>query len=129
MATTKYTNREALHAVAAFLRERGCEDADLIAKVDTMATAADKRAESQKNAPRVKSKEQREREERAALAAKIMKDHGEPVTAAWISDHVPMVPTASKANGVMRTAINMGIVEKAGKTRNGGSELVLYRAL
>ena len=129
MATTKntYTNLTALAKAAELLAN--CGDADLVAKLEAMHTAQAKRAENQKNAPRVKSKEQREREERAALAAKIMKDHGEPVTAAWISDHVPMVPTASKANGVMRTAINMGIVEKAGKTRDGGSELVLYRAI
>lgn len=129
MATTKntYTNMTALAKAIELLAN--CGDADLVAKLGAMHAAQVKRAENQKNAPRVKSKEQREREERATLAAKIMRDHGKPVTAAWISDHVPMVPTASKANGVMRTAINMGIVEKAGKTRDGGSELVLYRAL
>ena len=62
MAKTKYTNREALHMIVTFLNEHGCEDADLVAKVDAMATAADKRAENAKNAPRAKSKETVENE-------------------------------------------------------------------
>ena len=90
MAKTKYTNREALHLMVTFLNEHGCNDADLTAKVEAMATAADKRAENAKNAPRAKSKETIANEQRATQAVELMRQHGEPVTGEWIAEHVPV---------------------------------------
>lgn len=130
MAKTKYTNREALHMIVTFLNEHGCEDADLIAKVDAMATAADKRAENAKNAPRAKSKETVENENRAAQAVELMKAHGEPVTGEWIAEHVPGLFSLSGANGCMRTAARLGLVETCGTIKNAeGKQRTLYRPI
>lgn len=130
MATTKYTNRETLHFCAAFLREHGCEDAERIAKVEAMAAAADKRAENAKNAPRAKSKETIENENRAIQAVELMRAHGEPVTGDWIAEHVPGLYSLSGANGCMRTASRMGLVETCGTVKNAeGKQRTLYRAI
>lgn len=130
MATTKYTNRETLHICAAFLREHGCDDANLIAKVDAMAAAADKRAENAKNAPRAKSKETLENEKRAKEAVELMKAHGEPVTGEWIAEHVPGLFSLSGANGCMRTAARLGLVETCGTIKNAeGKSRTLYRVI
>lgn len=130
MAKTKYTNREALHAAAAFMREMGCEDTDLVAKVDAMATAADKRAENAKNAPRAKSKETVANEKRAKEAVELMKAHGEPVTGDWVAEHVPGLFSLSGANGCMRTAARLGLVETCGTTKNAeGKQRTLYRVI
>lgn len=130
MAKTKYTNREALHLMAAFLSKHGCKDADLIAKVDAMATAADKRAENAKNAPRAKSKETVENENRAKTAVELMRQHGEPVTGEWIAEHVPELFNLSGANGCMRTAARLGLVETCGTIKNAdGKQRTLYRVI
>lgn len=130
MATTKYTNRETLHIVGAFLREHGCEDADLIAKVDAMAAAADKRAENAKNAPRAKSKETLANEARAVEAVELMRAHGEPVTGEWIAEHVKGLYSLSGASGCMRTASRLGLVETCGTTKNAeGKPRTLYRVI
>lgn len=130
MAKTKYTNRKALHMMAAFLNEHGCTDADLIAKVDAMATAADKRAENAKNAPRAKSKETVENENRAKAAVELMRQHGEPVTGEWIAEHVPGLFSLSGANGCMRTASRLGLVETCGTVKNvDGKQRTLYRVI
>ena len=130
MAKTKYTNREALHLMATFLSKHGCEDADLIAKVGAMATAADKRAENAKNAPRAKSKETVENENRAKTAVELMRQHGEPVTGEWIAEHVPELFSLSGANGCMRTAARLGLVETCGTVKNSdGKQRTLYRVI
>lgn len=123
------TNRAALHMAADLLREVENVPADLICKLDAMATAADKRAESAKNAPRVKSKEQREKEERAAKAAAIMREHGEPVTAEWLVDNVPGLFKTSEANGCMQTAKRLGLIEPCGKVKFGTKWRTTYRAI
>lgn len=130
MAKTKYTNREALHLMVTFLNEHGCEDADLIAKVDAMAASADKRAENAKNAPRAKSKETLENEKRAQIAVGLMQQHGEPVTGEWIAEHVPGLFSLSGANGCMRTAARLGLVETCGTVKNvDGKQRTLYRVI
>lgn len=130
MTTTKYTNREALHMIVTFLNEHGCEDADLVAKVDAMATAADKRAENAKNAPRAKSKETLENEKRAKEAVELMRQHGEPVTGEWIMEHIPGIFKLSTANGCMRTASRLGLVETCGTMKNAeGKQRTLYRPI
>lgn len=130
MAKTKYTNREALHMIVTFLNEHGCEDADLIAKVDAMAASADKRAENAKNAPRAKSKETLENEKRAQIAVGLMQQHGEPVTGEWIAEHVPGLFSLSGANGCMRTAARLGLVETCGTVKNvDGKQRTLYRVI
>ena len=130
MAKTKYTNREALHLMVTFLKEHGCNDADLTAKVEAMATAADKRAENAKNAPRAKSKETIANEQRAAQAVELMRQHGEPVTGEWIAEHVPGLFSLSGANGCMRTATRLGLVETCGTVKNAdGKQRTLYRAV
>lgn len=130
MATTKYTNRETLHICAAFLREHGCEDADLIAKVDAMAAAADKRAENAKNAPRAKSKQTIENENRAMQAVELMRAHGEPVTGDWIAEHVAGLYSLSGATGCMKTASRLGLVETCGSIKNAeGKPRTLYRVI
>ena len=129
MAKTKYTNREALHMIVTFLNEHGCEDADLTAKVEAMAASADKRAENAKNAPRAKSKETVENENRAKAAVELMRQHGEPVTGEWIAEHVPGLFSLSGANGCMRTALRLGLVRKVDKVRDGGRTLVRYEAV
>lgn len=126
---TTYTNRTALHAAADLLRTVDGTPADLIAKLDAMAVAADKRAENAKNAPRVKSKEQRDKEERATRAAAIMRDHGEPVTAEWLVDNVPGLFKVSEANGCMRTAKRLGLIEPCGKVKFGNTWRTTYRAI
>lgn len=127
---TKYTNREALHAVAVFLRDNSCTDLDLITKVDAMATAADKRAESAKNAPRAKSKETLANEKRAKEAVELMRQHGEPVTGEWVAEHVPGLHSLSGANGCMRTATRLGLVETCGTAKNAeGKQRTLYRPI
>ena len=85
MATTKYTNREALHMMVSFLNEHNCDDAEFIAKVEAMATAADKRAENAKKAPRAKSKETVENENRAKNAVELMKHYEEPEVVSFIN--------------------------------------------
>lgn len=128
MATTKYTNREALHMMGAFLRDNGCTDAEFIAKIDAMAKAADKRAENAKNAPRAKSKETVEKEKRAKEAVELMRQHGKPVTGEWIAEHVPGLFSLSGANGCMRTASRLGLVETCGTVKNAeGKQRTLYR--
>ena len=130
MAKTKYTNREALHLMVTFLNEHGCNDADLTAKVEAMATAADKRAENAKNAPRAKSKETIANEQRATQAVELMRQHGEPVTGEWIAEHVPGLFSLSGANGCMRTATRLGLVETCGTVKNAdGKQRTLYRAV
>ena len=130
MAKTKYTNREALHLMVTFLNEHGCEDTDLTAKVEAMATAADKRAENAKNAPRAKSKETIANEQRATQAVELMRQHGEPVTGEWIAEHVPGLFSLSGANGCMRTATRLGLVETCGTVKNAdGKQRTLYRAV
>lgn len=130
MAKTKYTNREALHLMVTFLNEYGCEDTDLIAKVDAMAKAADKRAENAKNAPRAKSKETVQNEQRAMQAVELMRQHGEAVTGEWIAEHVPGLFSLSGANGCMRTAVRLGLVETCGTVKNAeGKQRTLYRVL
>lgn len=125
-----YTNLTALTALVAFAREHGCEDADLLAKGDVMVAAQKKRVENAKNAPRAKSKEQIERENNAARVVEVMRDHGEPVSAAWIVEHCPTVYTESGANGVMRTAKRLGLVETCGTVKNAaGKQRTLYKAL
>lgn len=123
------TNREALHMAADVLRTVDGVSADLIAKLDVMAAAADKRAENAKNAPRVKSKEQREKEERATRAAAIMREHGEPVTAEWLVDNVPGLFKTSEANGCMQTAKRLGLIEPCGKVKYGTKWRTTYRAI
>ena len=124
------TNRVALHMAVDLLREVENVPADLISKLDAMATAADKRAEKAANAPRVKSKEQREREARATEAARIMKEHAAPVTAAWVAENVPGLYSVSGANGCIRTARNMGLVETVGKEKTtDGKWRTTYRAI
>ena len=130
MATTKYTNREALHMIVTFLNEHGCTDTDLIAKVDAMATSADKRAEKAKSAPRAKSKETLENEKRATEAVELMRQHGEPVTGEWIAEHVPGLFSLSGANGCMRTASRLGLVETCGTMKNAeGKQRTIYRPI
>ena len=130
MAKMKYTNREALHLIVTFLNEHGCADADLIAKVDTMAKVADKRAENAKNAPRAKSKETVENENRAKTAVELMRQHGEAVTGEWIAEHVPGLFSLSGANGCMRTAARLGLVETCGTVKNAdGKQRTLYRVI
>lgn len=130
MTTTKYTNREALHMIVTFLRDNGCTDQDLVTKVDAMATAADKRAKNAKNAPRVKSKETIENEDRAREAVELMRQHGEPVTGEWIAEHVPGLFSLSGANGCMRTASRLGLVETCGTMKNEeGKQRTLYRPI
>ena len=130
MAKTKYTNREALHMIVTFLRDNGCTDADLVAKVDAMATAADKRAENAKNAPRTPSKETLENEKRARIAVGLMRQHGEAVTGEWIAEHVPGLFSLSGANGCMRTASRLGLVETCGTVKNAdGKQRTLYRVI
>lgn len=130
MATTKYTNREMLHFCAEFLREHGCEDADRLAKIDAMVASADKRAENAKNAPRAKSKETIENENRATQAVELMRQHGEPVTGEWIAEHVPGLYSLSGANGCMRTASRLGLVETCGTVKNAeGKQRTLYRPI
>ena len=130
MATTKYTNREALHMMVSFLNEHNCDDAEFIAKVEAMATAADKRAENAKKAPRAKSKETVENENRAKNAVELMKQHGEPVTGEWIAEHVPGLFSLSGANGCMRTATRLGLVETCGTVKNAdGKQRTLYRVI
>lgn len=130
MATTKYTNREALHMMITFLNEHGCEDAEFIAKVDAMAKAADKRAENAKNVPRAKSKETVENEKRAKEAVELMRQHGEAVTGEWIAEHVPGLFSLSGANGCMRTATRLGLVETCGTVKNAeGKQRTLYRVI
>ena len=132
MAVTKnaYTNRTALHCTVDLLREVENVPADLISKLETMAAAADKRAEKAANAPRVKSKEQREREARATEAARIMKEHGAPVTAAWVAENVPGLYSVSGANGCIRTGRNMGLIETVGKEKtHDGKWRTTYRAI
>ena len=123
------TNREALHMAADVLRTVDGVSADLIAKLDVMAAAADKRAENAKNAPRVKSKEQREKEERATRAAAIMREHGEPVTAEWLVDNVPGLFKTSEANGCMQTAKRLGLIEPCGKVKYATKWRTTYRAI
>lgn len=123
------TNRAALHMAADLLREVEGTPENLIAKLDAMAAAADKRAENAKNAPRVKSKEQRDKEERATRAAAIMRDHGEPVTAEWLVDNVPGLFKVSEANGCMRTARNLGLVETVGKEKTANGWRTTYGAI
>lgn len=123
------TNREALHMAADVLRTVDGASADLIAKLDAMAAAADKRAENAKSAPRVKSKEQREKEERATRAAAIMREHGEPVTAEWLVDNVPGLFKTSEANGCMQTAKRLGLIEPCGKVKYGTKWRTTYRAI
>lgn len=123
------TNREALHMAADVLRTVDGVCADLIAKLDAMAAAADKRAENAKSAPRVKSKEQREKEERATRAAAIMREHGEPVTAEWLVDNVPGLFKTSEANGCMQTAKRLGLIEPCGKEKYGTKWRTTYRAI
>lgn len=123
------TNREALHMAADVLRTVDGASADLIAKLDAMAAAADKRAENAKNAPRVKSKEQRDKEERATRAAAIMREHGEPVTAEWLVDNVPGLFKVSEANGCMRTAKRLGLIEPCGKVKFGNTWRTTYGAI
>lgn len=123
------TNREALHMAADVLRTVDGASADLIAKLDAMAAAADKRAENAKSAPRVKSKEQREKEERATRAAAIMREHGEPVTAEWLVDNVPGLFKTSEANGCMQTAKRLGLIEPCGKVKYDTKWRTTYRAI
>lgn len=123
------TNREALHIAINELNELGCENTQLIEKLEKMAAAADKRAENAKSSPRSKSKDAREREARAIEVTKIIKAHGEPVTNQWLVDNVQGIPTTGKASGIMQTACNLGIVEKVGFAKVNGSPRVTYRAL
>ena len=128
--TTKYTNREALHLVVTFLRDNGCENLDLIAKVDAMAASADRRAEKAKNAPRAKSKETVENEKRAREVVELMRQHGEAVTGEWIMNAMPDILKLSAANGCMRTAARLGLVETCGTTKNAeGKQRTLYRPI
>ena len=94
-----------------------------------MAKAADKRAENAKKSPRAKSKDQIEREERAIKAARKMKAHGKPVTTDWVIENVSGLITSDKAAGCMRTAINLGIVEKVGYEKVNGKPRVTYQAI
>lgn len=128
--STKYTNREALHMVVMFLDEHKCEDADLVSKINAMATAADKRAANAKNRPRTKSKETLENEKRAREAVELMRRHSEPVTGEWIMEHIPGIFKLSTANGCMRTASRLGLVETCGTMKNAeGKQRTLYRPI
>lgn len=130
MATmNSITNRAALHMAVKNLKELGCEHAELIAKLETMAKAADKRAENAKKSPRAKSKDQIEREERAKEAAEKMKAHGKPVTTDWLIENVSGLITSDKAAGCMRTAANLGLVEKVGYEKVNGKPRVTYQAV
>ena len=130
MATmNSITNRAALHMAVKALKELGCENENLLKKLDTMAKAADKRAENAKKSPRAKSKDQIEREERAKEAAQKMKAHGAPVTTDWLIENVSGLITSDKAAGCMRTAINLGIVEKVGYEKVNGKPRVTYQAI
>ena len=130
MATmNSITNRAALHMAIKALEELGCENENLLKKLDTMAKAADKRAENAKKSPRAKSKDQIQREERAKEAAEKMKAHGKPVTTDWVIENVPGLITADQGAGCMRTAINLGIVEKAGYEKVNGKPRVTYQAI
>lgn len=129
MATTSITNRAALHLAIETLKELECENQALLDKLDTMAKAADKRAENAKKSPRAKSKDQIEREERAIKAARKMKAHGKPVTTDWLIENVSGLITADKAAGCMRTAANLGIVEKVGYEKVNGKPRVTYQAI
>lgn len=124
------TNREALHMAADVLRTVDGASADLIAKLDAMAAAADKRAENAKNAPRAKSKETVENENRAKTAVELIRQHGEAVTGEWITEHVPGLFSLSGANGCMRTAARLGLVETCGTVKNAdGKQRTLYRVI
>ena len=130
MATmNSITNRAALHLAIETLKELECENQALLDKLDTMAKAADKRAENAKKSPRAKSKDQIEREERAKEAAQKMKAHGKPVTTDWVIENVPGLITADQGAGCMRTAINLGIVEKVGYEKVNGKPRVTYQAI
>lgn len=101
----------------------------LTAKFAAMAAQEAKKRESAKKTIRVKSKEQREREERAKVAAEIMAEHGEPVTSDWLMVNVPGLLTPSQAGGLMTTAINLGLVRKVDKVKVNGSTRVRYEAV
>lgn len=130
MATmNSITNRAALHMAIKALEELGCEKKDLLRKLDTMAKAADRRAENARKSPRAKSKDQIEREERAKEAAQKMKAYGAPVTTVWLIENISGLITADKATGCMRTALNLGIVKKAGYEKVNGLPRVTYQAI
>lgn len=130
MATmNSITNRAALHMAIETLKELECENQALLDKLDAMAKAADKRAENAKKSPRAKSKDQIKREERAKEAAQKMKAHGAPVTTDWVIENVPGLIATEQAAGCLRTAINLGIVEKVGYEKVNGKPRVTYQAI
>ena len=77
--------------------------------------------------PRVKSnapsKARIENEKLAAAAVEAIREHGEPVTCKWITEHVRGILTPQKATAVMKLAIDAGEV-----TREKNGKVVTYAA-
>lgn len=109
MATTKntYTNATALAKAIELLAN--CGDADLIAKLERMHKTATKPRTGEK----VETAEQRKnREEYIPAMLAAMREHGEPVTAKWISENVAGIMTTQKATGLLGICQKAGTVER-----------------
>ena len=124
MAEKKMTRKEALENVFGWIAD-GYIPSDE-ATVEEVREVLDKMYASITK-PRVKSnapsKARIENEKLAAAAVEAIREHGEPVTCKWITEHVRGILTPQKATAVMKLAIDAGEV-----TREKNGKVVTYAA-
>lgn len=128
MAEKKMTRKEALEAAIYLVKLAADEtiNTDNAANWNEAAEVLGKMYASITK-PRVKSnapsKARIENEKLAAAAVEAIREHGEPVTCKWITEHVRGILTPQKATAVMKLAIDAGEV-----TREKNGKVVTYAA-
>ena len=109
------TNLVALQTAARLCKGEPCPENiamdELAAKLEHMANTEVRKREAAKNSPKTPTKEQLANRAAALELVKSLEEHGEPVTAAWISDNVPGYLTAHAAQGKLRVARSNGWLE------------------
>lgn len=84
-------------------------------KIDKMYKSELRKREQRKNAPKVESKESRQRKERASKVLEFLQSTNEPITNELIHRSLNFVTSESDARGIMTTLGNMGKVKSTGE--------------
>ena len=115
MSTKKITRAQALEVAIAAV-----EDAQVGAVLHDMLVQLTK----PRKKPEGPTKAQLANIELAKTAAAAIAEHGAPVSAKWVVEHVEGIDSTQKASAVMKSAIAQGLVERQQDRR-----IVFYKAL
>ena len=106
MATNKTTYLSALNTIKAFAVDNGFEDADVLAKIDTLIAQ-----KSPKGNKGEKSKARKDNEVFARALIAAMESHNvNDIEAAWVKNNIDGINSPAKAVAVLNVANDMGLL-------------------